>query len=124
MKVECVDRHNSLPEIKEFDQNIFKNIQIQNLDHQDLIQPPKDDLSLAGPSFSCIERNIENEILNSSTDNSSHMDEVSAEEESDNGSLSLGIDLSDVGTKILDRKRLRIFENITVKNTSKNCLTL
>ena len=52
------------------------------------------------------------------------MDEISVGEESDNGSLTLGIDLSDVGTKILDRKRLRIFENITVKNTVNNNLTL
>jgi hypothetical protein len=52
------------------------------------------------------------------------MDEVSGGDESDNGSLNLGVDLSDVGTKILDRKRLRIFENITVKNISNNSLIL
>jgi len=77
------------------------------------------DLNLAGPSFSFVEQHIENEILNSSTDNSSYHGDASGGEESDNGPMQ-GIDLSDVGTKILDRKRLRIFENITHLNIQMN----
>jgi hypothetical protein len=53
-----------------------------------IVQPSTEaasDLNLAGPSFSFVERNIENEILNSSTDNSSNQGELSSGEESDNG---------------------------------------
>lgn len=52
-----------------------------------IVQPDSEaatDLNLAGPNWSFVERNIENEILNSSTDNSSIHDD-SAGEESDNG---------------------------------------
>ena len=111
-----------------FDKNLFKNIQVETLD-QECLPPMREpitestsDLNLAGPSFSFVERNIENEILNSSTDNSSQHGEASGGEESDNG-LVLGIDLSDVGTKILDRKRLRIFENITLNIQMNVCQT-
>jgi len=68
--------------------------------------------------FSAIEQNIENEILNSSHDSI----EVSSQGSlSDTDSHLVEINAhSDIGTQILERKRLRIFSQITKASTKKD----
>ena len=93
------------------DVSVFKDIQVEECP----MIPKVEDSDAQSPLFCLIEKNLENEILNSSAENSCGAD---SGEESDNCSIK-GIDLSDVGTKIWDRKRLRIFENITTKTELK-----